>query len=75
MSSDSIKTDLKALIEQEGDITILKAIKALLQKTALNPELKEKLTRRAIQSEDDIKKGRILTKAEIVRLTEKRIRK
>ncbi len=71
MTALSIKTELKELIEREGDLSILKAIKALLQKTSLNPVLREKLTKRAIQSEEDIKNNRVLSRADIVKQTDR----
>jgi hypothetical protein len=60
----NIKSELKYLIEQETDVSVLKAIKTILNKTQLDPVLKEKLTRRANASEDDIRNGRILTRKE-----------
>lgn len=75
MSAIAIKTELKELIEQERDLSILKAIKALLKKTTLDSVLREKLTSRAIRSEEDINEGRVLNRAEIVRHTDKLIRK
>jgi hypothetical protein len=75
MSAIAIKVELQELIEQEKDLSILKAIKALLTKTALDTVLREKLTRRAIQSEDDIKEGRLLSRSEIIRKTDKLIKK
>lgn len=75
MSAMAIKTELKELIELERDLSILKAIKALLKKTTLDSVLREKLTQRAIRSEEDIKEGRVLNRAEIIRQTDKRIKK
>ena len=75
MSTVTIKTELKELIEQERDLTILKAIKALLKKTTLDTTLREKLTQRAIRSEEDIKDGRVLSRSEIIKKTDKLIQK
>ncbi len=75
MSALTIKIELKELIEQERDLSILKAIKALLKKTTLDTVLREKLTRRAIQSEEDIKFGRVLSRAEVIRKTDKLMKK
>ena len=75
MSELTIKTEIKDLIEQERDLTILNAIKALLKKTSLDTTLRDKLSERAIHSEDDIIQGRILTKAEIIKQTNKLIKK
>jgi hypothetical protein len=56
-----LKTQLHKLIDEEQDVALLKAIKTLLSKNALNPELKEKLTQRALKAEDDIKNGKVYT--------------
>ena len=69
MKSTEIKTELQHLIEQETDMSVLQAIRTILLKTGLNPELKEKLTIRALKSEDDIKTSRIFDKEEVVRRT------
>ena len=73
MSATAIKIELKELIEKERDLSILKAIKALLRKTTLDTILREKLSQRAIRSEEDIKSGRVLSKKEIIRQTDKLI--
>lgn len=52
-----MRLELKSLIDNETDPQILKAVRTLLQKSALDPLLKEKLTSRAKQSEENIKKG------------------
>jgi len=57
------------MIENETDISILEAIRTILLKTGLNPVLKEKLTMRALKSEDDIKQGRVFDKEEVIRKT------
>lgn len=75
MSATAIKIELKELIEKERDLSILKAIKALLRKTTLDTILREKLSQRAIRSEEDIKSGRVLSKKEIIRQTDKLIKK
>jgi sialic acid synthase SpsE len=75
MSAITLKTELKELIERERDLSILKAIKVLLKKTTLDTVLRKKLTQRAIRSEEDIKKGRVLSRADIIRQTDKLIKK
>ena len=57
------------MIEHETDMTVLQAIHTILQKTSLNPVLKEKLTARALRSEEEIKEGRVLGKDEVIRRT------
>jgi hypothetical protein len=69
MSAVEIKTELQQLIENETDLSVLQAIRTILLKTGLNPMLKEKLTQRALKSEEDIKSGRVFTKEEVVQRT------
>jgi hypothetical protein len=64
-----LKTELQQMIEQETDINILKAIRTILQKTSLNPALKEKLTSRALKSEADIQSERLFGKGEVIKRT------
>lgn len=75
MSATAIKIELKELIEKERDLSILKAIKALLRKTTLDTILREKLSQRALRSEEDINSGRVLNRKEIIRQTDKLIKK
>lgn len=67
--SIDIKTELKQLIERESDTSILQAIRTLLTKTSLDSVLKEKLTKRALQSEEDIDSSRLLSKEEMRKRT------
>ena len=69
MTTSGIKTELQKMIEHETDMTVLQAIHTILQKTSLNPVLKEKLTARALRSEEEIKEGRVLGKDEVIRRT------
>jgi len=71
MGAAEIKTQLQQMIEQETDMSVLQAIHTILVKTGLNPILKEKLTTRALRSEDDIKAGRTFSKEEVIRRTNK----
>lgn len=64
-----LKTELQKMIEQENDVNILKALRTILEKTTLDPVLKEKLTSRALKSEEDIKAGRLLNKVQMIKLT------
>jgi hypothetical protein len=64
-----IKSELKQLIERESDASILQAIRTLLTKTSLDSVLKEKLTKRALQSEEDIAVGDLLNKEEMIKRT------
>lgn len=71
MISATIKTEQKELIEQERDLSVLKAIKAFLKKTTIDTVLREKLTQRAIKSEKDIKEGRTMSREEVIKKTNK----
>ena len=64
-----IKSELKQLIERESDASILQAIRTLLTKTSLDSVLKEKLTKRALQSEADIAAGHFFGKEEMMKRT------
>lgn len=63
--SVDIKSELKQLIEKETDTSILQAIRTLLTKTSLDSVLKEKLTKRALRSEDNISSGQVFSKDEM----------
>jgi hypothetical protein len=69
MSTMELKTELQRMIEQETDVNVLKAIRTILQKTSLNPVMREKLTSRALKSEADIKAGRLFGKDEVIKRT------
>ena len=43
MGVAELKRELQKMIEQENDINILKALRTILEKTRLDPVLKEKL--------------------------------
>lgn len=69
MGAGEIKSELQQMIERETDILVLQAIHTILLKTSINPEIREKLTARALKSEQDIKEGRIFTQEEVIRRT------
>lgn len=69
MSAIEIKAELLQLIEQETDLGVLQAIRTILQKTSLDPILKEKLSSRVLKSEEDIKAGRVFSREEVVQRT------
>ena len=73
MGATDIKTELRTLIDQENDLTVLEAIKTLLQKAGLNPKLKEKLTSRAINAENDIAEGRVMDRDELEKKLDARL--
>lgn len=65
MSALKIKKELRELIDRETDTGVLEAIKTLLTKSIRDPELRKKLTRRALRAEDDIAAGRLNRRSEI----------
>lgn len=69
MTVAGIKTELQRMIEEEKDIKVLEAIHRFLEDSKLDPSLREKLTVRAKQSEDDIKGGRLYSREEITNRT------
>lgn len=69
MGTMEIRAELQQMIEHETDVSVLLAIRTILLKTGLNPVLKEKLTARALRSEDDIKAGRVYSKEEVIQRT------
>jgi len=73
MRTVDIKTELRLLIENETDNSVLEAIKTLLKKSSLNPKLKEKLTSRALKAEDDISAGRLMERKEFESKLNKRL--
>ncbi len=73
MEPTKIKQELRALIEKENDLHILEAIKTLLIKSGLDPTLKEKLTSRALNAEEEIKAGRVYTREEIEKKLDNRL--
>ncbi len=65
MASADIRLELKQLIEQEQDISVLQAIKTLLSKQHLDSTLKSKLSSRALKAEKNIKDGAVLSPDEM----------
>lgn len=71
MDTLEIKIELQQMIELESDIQILEAIRTILQKTNSDPLLKEKLTNRALRSEEAIKMGKVFTREEVIQRTQR----
>lgn len=70
MSAVELKTELQQMIERETDVNVLKAIRTILQKTSLNPVLKDKLTSRALACEADIQSGRLASTQDVMKRTQ-----
>ena len=65
----AIKTELKKLIDEQDDLNVLQAIRTLLQKAGMDSTLREKLTTRALKSEQDIKAGHVFSRKAVVKRT------
>lgn len=59
--SINIKSELLHLVEQESDETLLQVLKHILVQPARSALVRAKLTTRALQSEEDMKQGRVCT--------------
>lgn len=73
MKATDIKQELRTLIEKETDLHILEAIRTLLVKSSLDPILKDKLTLRALNAEEDILAGRVYTRKDFEKRLDKRL--
>ena len=71
METVKIKEELHAMINQESDVKILEAILSILQKTTLNPVLRQKLTNRALKSEEAIAEGKVISLTEVKHRTQR----
>ena len=69
MNTASIKLQIRKMIDEQDDKSVLEAIYILLQKTSLNPQLKLKLTNRALKAEKDIAENRVFSKKEMIERT------
>ena len=61
MKAIDIKTELKSLIEQETDLRVLEAVKALFTQKELDPTIEKEMISRVLKSEQDIKEGKLYT--------------
>lgn len=56
-----IKTELKDLIDQETNLSLLEAVKALFTQEDFDPCVEKEMISRALKSEQDIKEGKVYT--------------
>jgi len=56
-----IRTELKDLIDQETNLSLLEAIKALFTQEHVDPSVEKEMISRALRSEQDIKEGKTFT--------------
>lgn len=61
MKAVDIKTQLKDLIDQETNLSLLEAAKALLTQGDFDPSVEKEMVSRALKSEQDIKEGKVYT--------------
>lgn len=71
MTTMELKSELLRMIERETDVNILNAIRTILQKTSLDPMLKERLTSRAQASEADIRADRVFSREDVMKRTDR----
>lgn len=67
---DSRIEEIKRLLDEQSDLGLLDEVLQLL-KPVSNPILREKLTSRALRSEEDIKHGRVYTVEEVRKNTQR----
>lgn len=60
MSTVDIKAELKDLIDQETNLSLLEAVKVLLAQGEYDVAVEKEMVSRALKSEEDIKEGRVL---------------
>ena len=61
MKEIDIKTELKDLIDQETNLSLLETVKALFTKGDFDPSIEKEMISRALKSEQDIEEGRVCT--------------
>ncbi len=61
MKAADIKTELKDLIDQETNLNLLETVKAMFTQGDFDPLVEKEMISRALESEQDIKEGRVYT--------------
>lgn len=61
MKTLNIKTELKDLIDQETNLSLLETVKALFKQKDFNPSIEKEMIARVLDSEQDIKEGKTYT--------------
>ncbi len=61
MKTIDIKTELKSLIDQETNLILLETVKALFKQKDFDPSIEKEMISRALESEQDIKEGKVYT--------------
>lgn len=61
MKATDIKTELKDLIDQETNLNLLETVKAMFTLGDFDPLVEKEMISRVLESEQDIKEGRVYT--------------
>ncbi|MEQ8712038.1 MAG: hypothetical protein RIC80_03425 [Cyclobacteriaceae bacterium] len=64
MKVADIKLELKNLIDQETNLSLLETAKVLFTQNDFDPSIEEEMVSRALKSEQDIKEGKVYTTEE-----------
>lgn len=68
MSVATLKKEIIRKIDNSSDKIILDIINKILDKTSFDFDIKKEMTIRALRSEEDIKKGRVYTKSQALKM-------
>jgi hypothetical protein len=61
MKTIDIKTELKSLIDQETNLSLLETVKALFKQRDFDPSIEKEMISIVLKSEQDIKEGKVYT--------------
>lgn len=61
MKAADIKSELKSLIDQETNLSLLETVKALFAQKDFDPSIEKEMVSRALKSEQNIKEGKVYT--------------
>ncbi len=67
MTAINLKKEIIRKLDSTLDESMLEIINKLLDKASLNSTLKNKLTKRALKAEEDIKNGKVYNKSEALK--------
>lgn len=73
MKAADIKSELKNLIDQETNLSVLETIKALFTQRDFDPSIEKEMISRALESEQDIKEGKVYNVDEAETKLDKRL--
>ena len=73
MKPIDIKIELKSLIDQETNLSLLETVKALFEQKDFDPLIEKEMISRALDAEQDIKEGKVYTLDEAEAVLNKRL--